>query len=77
MVATQDGCRFVSTANGNTIGEVLKSDLYVGKYCGSCGIWGDLNGVGYADAVDFVSDRIERTLGGFGIEVEYIKVEEV
>lgn len=71
-----NGVKFTSAVNGYEFGAVGSDFFHVGRYSGNAGLWGSCNNSDYTDALEFVSDCIERNLGKFGISVEFVTLED-
>lgn len=54
------------------IASVINDFNNIGKYSGYCGTLGACNNVTYPEAIEFVSDCIERHFAEFGINIEFV-----
>lgn len=76
-VTTIDGVTdFVTMTNKKRIGIISSDSYHAGKYIGKFGVFESCNNSTFAEAVEFVSDCIERHFAEFGINVEYITDEQ-
>lgn len=77
--ATESGCIFKNSNTGEILGSVIGSSTYKGRHYGvfSAGNIDKFSDscLTYTDALEWVSDKIERILALVGIDVEFVNVE--
>lgn len=73
VVATESGCEFL---HGNIVaGRVYGDTVNTGRFSGRAVGGLEFINASFADAVEYVSDCIERTMATIGFGVEFINVE--
>lgn len=72
-VTTTDGVTdFVTLTNKKRIAIISSDSYHAGKYIGKFGVFESCNNSTFAEAVEFVSDCIERHFAEYGINVEFL-----
>lgn len=70
ITAANSGYDF--TVNGNTIAQIRPDERNAGRYKMRCGIFLTGDNSRLPDAIESVTECVERNLRGWGVEVEFI-----
>lgn len=70
----QYGCDFVTATNGKRLAGIYEQ--IPGRYCAYCNMNNHVDMKTYTEAIEYASDFIERFFGEYGIEVEFVNVED-
>lgn len=70
LTAANNGYDF--TVNGNTIARIRPDKSNAGRYRMECGVFLSGNNTRLPDAIETVTETIERNLRGWGINVEFV-----
>jgi len=70
MTAVNNGYDF--TVNGNTIAMIRPDESNAGRYKMRCGVFLNGNNSRLPDAIEYVTETIERNLQGWGLNVEFV-----
>lgn len=71
VTINQQGEKATLQIDGKVIATITKDSFNKGRFCGSFGPFGCCNNSRYPDAVEFVTDCIERHFANFGLNVEF------
>lgn len=70
-VTTENNVTRFDATNGKKMA-VIMADSFNGGFCAYCGTFGSCSGKTYPEAVEFVSDCIERHFAEYGINVDFL-----
>ena len=71
VTINQQGEKTALQIDEKVIATITKDSFNKGRFCGSFGAFGCCNNSRYPDAVEFVTDCIERHFSNFGLNVEF------
>lgn len=71
VTVNQQGEKTALQIDDKVIATITKDSFNKGRFCGSFGVFGCCNNSRYPDAVEFITDCIERHFGNFGLNVDF------
>lgn len=71
VTVNQQGEKTALQIDGKVIATIGKDRYNKGCYSGSFGPFGCCNGSSYPEALEFISDCVERHFASFGLNVEF------
>lgn len=71
VTVNRQGERTALQIEDKVIATITKDGLNEGRYSASFGVFGGCSNVGYPEAVEFITDCIERHFENFGLNVKF------
>lgn len=71
VTVNQQGEKTALQIDGKVIATITKDSFNKGRFCGSFGVFGCCNNNTYPNALEFITNCIERHFANFGLNVEF------